>query len=90
MSKRQCLMIFGLIFIVLPFSGLPSMWKEIGYIFFGLVTIIVAYNIPVQGGNVDDGSMPFVEHKKRNDNVATDASADPSVNITSGNTTEQS
>ncbi len=70
MSKRQLIIIFGaLIIIIALFSGLPTVWNTILYVIIGILIIAVAYATkkPAQSAeNLDKqtSSAPFVDTKK--------------------------
>ena len=44
--KRESLVFFlGLVLILLPFLGIPSAWKRIGYIVLGFILALVGYHL---------------------------------------------
>lgn len=63
MSKRQWLMIFGVIVAALPFLGFPSSWDTVIYIVVGILIIFLSYRILPDGKPQSPDAMPFVEHK---------------------------
>lgn len=65
MSKRQWLMVTGVIVIILPFSGFPSSWNTSVSVILGLLIITIAYNLNSEKSpKISAPShMPFVEHK---------------------------
>jgi len=63
MSKRQWLMIFGVMFAALPFLGFPSSWDTVFAIILGFPVIALAHSLPAREREVKNGSLPFVEHR---------------------------
>lgn len=44
--KRESLIFFlGCVIMLLPFLGIPSMWKRIIYVILGLVLVLVGYQL---------------------------------------------
>lgn len=44
--KRESLVFFlGLMLVLLPFFGIPGMWKHIAYVVLGLLLVLVGYQL---------------------------------------------
>ncbi len=68
MSKRQWLIVFGILLIILPFLGLPSFFKQVLLTIIGAATIFIAYQWPGQKlADVHKSQLPFSEHKNSNE-----------------------
>lgn len=71
MSRRQTIIIFGILVIVLPFLGFPSNWQRSLNVTFGAIILVTAIFMNRSGRNgrsdeADSGkaeSETFVEHK---------------------------
>jgi hypothetical protein len=64
MSKRQIIILLGVLIIILPFLGLPDSWKTILFILIGLLLILLAYTVKVKAPEIPKENVPFVEHKE--------------------------
>ena len=66
MSKRQWIILLGVVIIVLPFLGFPSGWDTIISVCAGLIIIAVAYTLaPRQYPKSADQHLPYAEHKNQ-------------------------
>ena len=65
MSKRQILMILGVLVMVLLYLGFPTGWDKILMIILGAFIAIVAYRLRPEGqsNSGEKKDMPFVEHR---------------------------
>jgi hypothetical protein len=66
MSKRQLIILFGaLIIIIALFSWLPPAWNTALYVIIGLLNIAVAYTTgkPAQSQTKKVTSAPYVDNK---------------------------
>jgi hypothetical protein len=68
MSKRQCIMIFGVLIIAVSlFSHLPTLWNTILYVVIGVFITGIAYTVkPVQPVNKKDPTMGHVDTPLQN------------------------
>jgi hypothetical protein len=82
MSKRQIIMLFGaLIIIIALFSGLPNMWNTTLLVLIGISTIGVAYTTkPSFNPAKKNVSVPYVETKPTP--VVTEAPLVPPLTVT--------
>ncbi|MBU6427141.1 hypothetical protein KGQ27_02780 [Patescibacteria group bacterium] len=64
MSKRQWLIIFGVIVVALPFLGFPLNWNAAFSVALGLLIIIVAYRIAptTEAMATNSEDLPYAEH----------------------------
>lgn len=81
MSKRQILMLLGVLTMVFLFLGFPSMLDKILALLIGLIIIIMAYSMPSQiNTSINNGrgdtykdersnNLPFLEHKTETPSV---------------------
>ncbi len=63
MSKRQVIMVIGLLLMVSPFLGFPSGWDKFFSLIGGFLTIVVAYRMS-PGVPVVSKNMPYVESRR--------------------------
>lgn len=68
MSKGTFLFFLGILLIVLPYLGLPSVWKNYLYVGLGFLLLLVGYAIrrsqyfsEIDRGNGERGGDTFVE-----------------------------
>jgi hypothetical protein len=64
MSKRQLIILFGaLIIIIALFSGLPSSWNTALYVIIGLLIIAVAYTTTKPASTIEKkpDQAPYVD-----------------------------
>lgn len=68
MSKGTFLFFLGILLIVLPYLGLPSVWKNYLYVGLGVLLLLVGYAIrrnqyflEIDRGNGERGGDTFVE-----------------------------
>jgi hypothetical protein len=66
MSKRQVLMLIGVIVVIVPFLGFPSSWQRFFEIVCGILVIGIAYSMAPKIKPVDSADLPFSEHKSDN------------------------
>jgi TRAP-type C4-dicarboxylate transport system permease small subunit len=79
MSKRQWLIIFGVIVAILPFLGFPSSWIAVLSVIIGILIVFIAYRI--QPNSISKNSkeaMPFSEHKSEPEKVMNDINSNSS------------
>lgn len=85
MSKKQWLIIFGVVLAALPFLGFPSAWDTIFGIVLGFLVIVTAYSLPGNKSGIDGDSLPFAEHKNgiAHPNPSGRSAGEPADNINS-------
>ncbi len=62
MSKRQLLMLLGILVISFLFLGLPFIFDRILAVIVGLIVVAVAYRLPPEPKSALS-RMPYVEHR---------------------------
>lgn len=72
MTKETLVFVFGIFLTVLPFLGVPEMWKQYGVAVMGVILIITGYMLrrslyllKIDRGNGERGSDSFVETTKQ-------------------------
>ncbi|MCX6718955.1 MAG: hypothetical protein NTZ38_01085 [Candidatus Taylorbacteria bacterium] len=76
MSKRQSLMLLGLLIIIVPFMGFPSSWDSVILFISGLAIIAIAYSLaPKTSIGNKDKDLPFTEN--RNDSNSSEMISQP-------------
>ena len=75
MSKRQWLIILGVLIIALPFLGFPSNWDTIISVIVGLLIIVISYRINLSKVVKEEKSstIPYVEQKNEGVNINNDS-----------------
>ena len=68
MSKGTLTFLLGILLILLPYLGIPSVWKQYAYVGFGITLILLGYALrraqyfrEIDRGNGERGSDTFVE-----------------------------
>ncbi len=68
MSKGTLTFLLGILLIVLPYLGIPSVWKQYAYVGLGIILILLGYALrraqyfqEIDRGNGERGSDTFVE-----------------------------
>ncbi len=72
MTRETLVFLFGIILAVLPFLGIPELWKQYLVSGIGAVLILVGYSLrrslyllKIDRGNGERGSDSFVETTKQ-------------------------
>lgn len=72
MTKETLVFIFGICLTVLPFLGIPELWKQYLVAGIGVILIITGYSLrrslfllKIDRGNGERGSDAFVETTKQ-------------------------
>ena len=65
MSKRQVLIIIGILVALIPFLGFPSTWDQIITLVLGFIIIAVAYRIKPGVSSRPPRDMSYIEHKNK-------------------------
>ncbi len=63
MSKRQVLMIIGVLVAIVPFLGFPLGFQKFWAVFCGIVVALIAYSFAPKVKPVKSADVPFSEHK---------------------------
>ena len=68
MSKGTIAFLLGIILILLPYMGIPSLWKQYAYVALGIVLVLLGYGLrraqyfrEIDNGNGERGGETFVE-----------------------------
>lgn len=68
MTKETLVFLFGIILTILPFLGIPLLWRQYGILGIGIVLIIIGYALRrkvflerIDHGNGERGTDSFVE-----------------------------
>lgn len=68
MSKGTLTFLLGMILILLPYLGIPSVWKNYAYVGLGIIFILLGYALrraqyfrEIDQGNGERGGETFVE-----------------------------
>lgn len=71
MKSGTLVFFFGLLLVLLPYLGIPSLWKQYSYLSIGILMILVGYVIrrrqfleEIDYGNGERGTDTFVETTK--------------------------
>jgi hypothetical protein len=64
MSKRQTIMVLGILVMVLAKLGFPPNLRDILYIVLGALIVFVSYRVKPDAPSKPKPPMPYVEHKK--------------------------
>lgn len=81
MSKKQWLMIIGVLIIALPFLGFPSNWDTVFYVIFGIIIIAISYRFD-SGRDMKgekSSAKPYIE--QRNDSVTINSDSEQKMNL---------
>lgn len=73
MSKRQVIMILGVLVAIFLFLGFPFFWDKIISVLFGVCIILLAYSIKIDNdqsktkstetNNSESSQTPYVDHR---------------------------
>ena len=63
MSKRQVLIVLGVLVMIFLFLGFPPEWDKILALVFGLLIIVVSFRIRSTPKPVAPDRVPYVEHR---------------------------
>ncbi|MBY0538578.1 hypothetical protein K2P47_04250 [Patescibacteria group bacterium] len=68
MSKGTLAFLLGILLILLPYLGIPSVWKQYAYVALGIILVLLGYAIrraqyfhEIDNGNGERGGDTFVE-----------------------------
>ena len=72
MTRETLVFLFGIVLVVLPFLGVPELWKQYLVSSIGAILILVGYSLrrslyllKIDRGNGERGSDSFVETTKQ-------------------------
>lgn len=72
MSKETLVFLFGITLVLLPFLGIPELWKHYAVAGIGVVLIVIGYALRrarfllyIDRGNGERGTDSFVETTQR-------------------------
>jgi hypothetical protein len=72
MTRETLVFLFGIVLAVLPFLGVPELWKQYLVSSIGVILILVGYSLrrslyllKIDRGNGERGSDSFVETTKQ-------------------------
>lgn len=85
MSKRQVLMLLGILIMILFFLGFPEYVREIIAIVAGLLIVFIAYRLKPEGSSKPSGAPSYVESRREPAKPAQPTITVPEVPITSPN-----
>ena len=63
MSKRQFLIILGILVMAFLFLHLPSSWDKAFALIAGLLIVIIAFKLAPKQKTVSSAEIPYVEHR---------------------------
>ncbi|MEI7463300.1 MAG: hypothetical protein WCK03_02775 [Candidatus Taylorbacteria bacterium] len=63
MSKRQVIMILGVLVSIIQFLGFTDAWSKYLTLILGIVIVGVAYKMAKNVNVVDTKALPYIEHK---------------------------
>ena len=68
MSKGTIAFLLGILLILLPYLGIPSLWKQYAYVGLGIALVLLGYALrrtqyfqEIDNGNGERGGETFVE-----------------------------
>ena len=68
MSKGTMAFLLGILLILLPYLGIPSVWKQYTYVALGIILVLLGYALrraqyfhEIDNGNGERGGDTFVE-----------------------------
>lgn len=68
MSKGSITFFLGIVLILLPYLGIPSLWKQYAYVILGIVLVLLGYALrraqyfrEIDQGNGERSGETFVE-----------------------------
>jgi hypothetical protein len=68
MSKGTMAFLLGILLILLPYLGIPSVWKQYAYVGLGVILVLLGYALrraqyfhEIDNGNGERGGETFVE-----------------------------